>query len=181
MVRNRLTKRHGILIALVMSLSLLLAACDLAAPPSETVGNTDSGSDSLSESPSANDSEEWPADSQPVSEGVVMEPEQTSYPYGTYKAKFILTATQPGCIIECSTGYTVYRLEGDEEILVNSVALDDAITHNPPSPDGYAQGSFSVSLSNNDDPALPGRYRVYYSGIPGLELVGEVVVEAEAE
>ena len=56
MVRNRLTKRHGILIALVMSLSLLLAACDLAAHPSETVGNTDSGSDSLSESPSANDS-----------------------------------------------------------------------------------------------------------------------------
>ena len=166
-----------LLLALVMSLSLLLAACDLASPPADAAGDTESSTEVASES----SSEEWYADSRPASEGVIMEPEQDTYPYGTYKAKFTLKATEPGCTIQCSTAYSVYRLEGDEEILVNSDALDNAITHNPPSPDGYAQCTVSFPLSNDNDPAKPGRYRIYYTGVPGLELVGEVEVEAEAE
>ncbi len=161
---------HIMVLICVMS---ILIACSPAVSPPDTTANHTQGDSHIP----SNDTAEWEADSQPETKQVVMEPVQPSYPAGTFLVRFTLTATEPGTTIQYSTDYSVLRLEDEQEIPVNSYSLDNVITINPPSLDGYAQTKIAARLTDGDEPPVAGTYRVYFTGIDGLTLFADVVIE----
>ena len=165
--------KSATLIAALICLLSILVACSSAVSPSETNANNSQDNVTIP----SNDTAEWEADSQPETKQVVMEPVQPSYPAGTFLVRFTLTATEPGTTIQYSTDYSVYRLEEKEKIFVTSFSLDDAATATSPTPDGYAQTKIAARLTDGDEPPVAGTYRVYFTGIDGLTLFADVVIE----